>query len=125
MRVISLLLVVVLALGCSSRGVVPKEIIQQDKMADIIVDVSLAESFTEMFIMKDSSLIKDTVLKKEISKVLALHKTSVQHFTTSYSFYSKHPGLFKIMMDTAGARVNRRRDKAYAAPMLAVPKNPD
>lgn len=123
MRVALVLLFALLAEGCSTSGQVPDEIIQQDKMADIIVDVSLAESFTEMFIMKDSSLVKDTVLKKEISKVLALHAISIKQFSKSYTYYSKNPGVFKLMMDTASARVNRRRDKMYATPMVPVPKN--
>jgi hypothetical protein len=92
-------------------------------MADIIVDISLAESFTEMFIMKDSSLVKDSVLKKEISKVLALHNTTIELFSTSYAYYSKHPGVFKVMMDSASARVNLRRDRMYATPLAPLPKS--
>ncbi len=110
--------------ACSTdNSTVPDNIIQQDKMADIIVDISLAESFTEMFIMKDSSLVKDSVLKNEISKVLALHKISIPSFSTSYNYYSKHPSVFKVMMDSASARVNVRRDRMYATPLAPLPKS--
>ena len=124
MRIFFFLCCVLYITGCSpDNRTVPDNFIQQDKMADIIVDISLAESFTEMFIMKDSSLVKDSVLKKEISKVLALHNTTIELFSTSYAYYSKHPGVFKVMMDSASARVNLRRDRMYATPLAPLPKS--
>ncbi len=79
------------------------QIIEQEKMTEVIRDIILAETYVDFFLKKDTTVNKDTLLKREIDKVLSLHKTDVQTFSASYRYYKNHPELFKVIVDSASA----------------------
>jgi hypothetical protein len=93
---------------------IPKGIIKINPMADILLDIAVAESYTESYILKDSTLNKDSVYKSEISKVLQLHNTDPSGFSRSYSFYADHPTLFKIVVDSTHDRAVRKKQRVYS-----------
>ena len=64
---------------------IPKGIIKINPMADILLDIAVAESYSESYILKDSTLNKDSVYKSEISKILQLHNTDPTVFSKSYN----------------------------------------
>jgi len=107
-----LFIVFLLSLSISCKQQVPKELIGIDSMADILFDISLAEGFTETFLLKDTSLVKDSVYQTEINKVLQFHKTSPKVFSKSYIYYTQEPVLFKQVMDSANARALRYKEEA-------------
>ena len=100
-------------ISCSTGFDIPTNIIKPSSMADILVDVSIAEGFSESFLYKDSLSKKDSVLKKEVSRVLQIHNISPNEFSKSYKFYSSRPIIFKMVMDSANARIIRGKDKEY------------
>ena len=100
--------------SCDRDSHVPSGIINVDPMADILMDISMAEAFSESFLLIDSTLKKDSVLKMEISKVYKLHNTDPIKFSKSYTFYTTKPVLFKIVMDSANARIIRNREREFA-----------
>ena len=93
---------------------IPREIIKINPMADILLDIAVAESYTESYLLKDSTLNKDSVYKSEISKVLQLHNTDPSIFSKSYSFYTDHPTLFKIVVDSSHDRSVRKKERVYS-----------
>ena len=99
--------------SCDRESYIPRGIIKLDPMADILVDISAAEAFSESFLLTDTLLKKDSVLKMEISKVYKLHNTDPIQFSKSYTFYTTKPVLFKIVMDSANARVIRNREREF------------
>ena len=99
-----------LSISCKQR--VPEDLIGIDSMADIIFDISLAEGFTETFLLKDTSLVKDSAYKAELNKVLQFHKTSPSVFSKSYIYYTQQPVLFKRVLDSANARAIRYKEEA-------------
>lgn len=88
-------------------------LIKENEMSDIINDLSLAEAYVETYLMRDTSLHKDSLLKKEMQKVFKIHQVEEEQFSRSYGFYLKHPDLFKIIIDSANDRASRSRDRAY------------
>ena len=96
--------------GCSNKS--SNDIIEVDPMAEIIFDISLAEGFVETFLLKDTTLLKDSVYQSEINKVLQLHKTTPAIFSKSYTYYTQKPILFKQVMDSANARALRYKEEA-------------
>jgi hypothetical protein len=99
--------------SCRNDNNIPPSMIQPNPMADILVDIAIAEGFAETYIFKDSLSKKDSVLNKEISKVLQMHNIKQQQFSKSYQFYAIRPNLYKIVMDSANARIIRAKEKEF------------
>ncbi|MEY3433071.1 MAG: hypothetical protein RL131_1007 [Bacteroidota bacterium] len=112
-RTFSLVLVwmSLLAWACTSNS--STAVIDQNKMADILFDVALAEGYVESYLMKDSLAKKDSLLQREIDKVLKIHRVDSKQFTSSYNFYRKNPSKFKELADTANNRAIRNRETIY------------
>lgn len=88
-------------------------ILDQNKMADLLNEIALAEGFAETYHFKDTLQSKDSMIQRELDKVLQLHKISMKQFTQSYHYYKTHPEEFKVLVDTANARAVRNRDLIY------------
>ena len=100
-------------ISCTSEFDIPSNMLKPSSMADIVVDISIAEGFSESFLYKDTLSKKDSVLKKEISKVLQLHKITPTEFSRNYKFYSSRPSIYKIVMDSANARIIRGKEREF------------
>ncbi len=96
--------------ACKNDKNIPSNIINPTLMSDILVDIAIAEGFSESFLFKDSLSKKDSVLKKEISKVLQTHNIKQQQFSKSYQYYAIRPNLYKVVMDSANARIIRGKE---------------
>lgn len=105
---------VVISLFACQNGNESKEILNQDEMADVLNDITLAEGFVESYMFKDSALNKDSAVQAEIDKALQLRRVSTALFTRSYRYYQAHPDQFKLIADTANARASKARDNSYS-----------
>jgi hypothetical protein len=99
--------------SCDGGNFSEDGILDQNKMADLLNEVALAEGFAESYLFKDTLQSKDTLVQKELDKVLQLNKISMKQFTKSYHYYKTHPEEFKVMVDTANARASRNREQIY------------
>jgi len=93
------LLFLLLIMGCGT-GQVPADIIQPAEMQAILWDVARAESLSTDLAVKDSTLNKIAAVKVLAREVFALHHTSADAFEKSYRWYTAHPDLFKVMLDS-------------------------
>lgn len=100
--------------SCSGIEFGSVDVIEKNRMANILYDIALAEAFVETYQLKDSSLNKDSALQKEIDLVLKFHGVEPQRFSKSYQFYQQHPQDFKILIDTANSRAIRNRENSYS-----------
>lgn len=99
--------------SCSGNKEHNQEIIDQDKMSNIMYDVLLAESFVESYLMKDTTLNKDSLLKVEMDKVLKVYGITSNTFSQSYLYYKSHPLQLEIVMDSAHERAVRGRTDVF------------
>lgn len=99
--------------SCKNDNKIPSNMIAPNLMADILVDIAIAEGFSESYLFKDTLSKKDSVLKKEISKVLQTHNIKQQQFSKSYQFYAIRPNLYKVVMDSANARIIRGKENEF------------
>lgn len=102
-----------LIVSCAGKKNNDHLILDQDKMASIIYDVLLAESFVESYLMKDTTSNKDSLLKVEMDKVLKIYGISSKTFSESYLFYKAHPIQLEIVMDSAHERAARGRTDVF------------
>lgn len=105
----------VLAIACSGNKP-PSKIIQPHEMGNILFEISMAEEFVSVYVAKDSSKNKDVELQKEYQKIFLLHGVTEAKFEKSYSYYRSHINMFKVMMDSLNARVQRARNDLYRMP---------
>ena len=105
---------VIISLFACQNGNESKEILNQDEMADVLNDITLAEGFVESYMFKDSALNKDSAVQAEIDKALQLRRVSTALFIRSYRYYQAHPDQFKLIADTANARASKARDNSYS-----------
>ena len=99
--------------SCSGSKVGEQQILDQDKMSNVIYDVLLAESYVESYLMKDTILNKDSLLQVEMDKVLKVYGITAKIFSDSYLYYKAHPTQLEIVMDSAHERAVRGRTDIF------------
>lgn len=100
-------------ISCSGNKSGMQSIIDEDKMANIMYDVLLAESYVESYLMKDTTLNKDSLLKVEMDKVMKVYGITSTNFTESYLYYKAHPLQLEKVMDSAHERAVRGRTDVF------------
>ena len=100
-------------ISCSGNKSGMQSIIDEDKMANIMYDVLLAESYVESYLMKDTTLNKDSLLKVEMDKVMKVYGITSTSFTESYLYYKAHPLQLEKVMDSAHERAVRGRTDVF------------
>lgn len=113
MRCTLFLFFIVIVVSCNNLSKQGEEILNEDKMAAVIYDVLLAESFAESYLMKDTMKNKDSILKIEMDKVLKVHSISSQTFAKSYLFYKSNPLTLEHILDSANERAVRERTDVF------------
>lgn len=99
--------------SCSETKSGSGSVIDEDKMANIMYDVLLAESYVESYLMKDTTLNKDSLLKVEMDKVMKVYGITSANFTESYLFYKAHPLQLEKVLDSAHERAVRGRTDVF------------
>ena len=97
--------------ACKNKNTSADTIIASDKMEKVLWDIYQADAFTENFQKKDSSKnfkIENTGLQK---KIFDLHKVSKESFYKSYQYYSSHPDIMHIMLDSITSKAERENGK--------------
>lgn len=99
--------------SCSRNNSGSSSIIDEDKMSTIMYDVLLAESYVESYLMKDTMLNKDSLLKVEMDKVMKVYGITSANFTASYLYYKAHPLQLEKVLDSAHERAVRGRTDVF------------
>lgn len=107
----NILFICLVMISCSKQS--KKEILGKEKMIEMITEVSLADAYAEVYILKDSTLKRDSVLQQELNAVYKINQVTQNQFAESYHFYSSNPKIFKEIIDSAHARAYRKKDKIY------------
>lgn len=89
------------------------EILKEKQMVHMINEMAMAESFAESYMFRDTLKSKDSILKIEIDKVLAINHITAEQFSESYQYYKKRPAVFKVLIDSANALALRNRELIY------------
>gem|GEM_PF-6064730 len=101
--------------ACGEAGKVPKGVIEQEKMTQILMDMNFADVFSREMpnaFLAHTDSAREQQLKESYLQILQLHKVSVKEFMDSYSYYESHADKLKIMYDSMEARVKRMKVEA-------------
>lgn len=103
-------------LSCSRSGTTPADILNQEKMAALLFDISMSEGHIENAYFRDSAKSRDSMLKVELDRVLLIHGVTQADFLRSYQFYRSRPHLYKMMVDSLQAQNQRDQSQMYLQP---------
>ena len=103
-------------LSCSRSKHIPSEVLDQERMSELLFDISMAEGHVENAYFRDSAKSRDSILKVELDRVLKIHGVKQAEFLASYRFYKSRPHLYKVMVDSLQARNQRDQQQMYLQP---------
>lgn len=103
----------VLAYSCSTDGKSAKPSIGQDQMANLLSEIALAEGYAETYLLRDTTLDRDSIIRTQVDLVFKIRKVDQTQFRSSYKYYRQHPQIFKVLLDTANARASKNRDEIH------------
>lgn len=108
MKTISIVFLFFVFTGCSS-GPVPNNVLQPEKMQQVVYDLFRADEFVSNFVSKDSTA--DLKKKRSIlyEQVFKLHNTTRKDFYASYRYYQQHPDVQKALFDSLNERLNHTK----------------
>lgn len=87
--------------ACKGKNKIPADVLTQKKMQAVMWDMMRADHFlTDYVFSKDPKLDKTEESFKYYQQIFAIHQTNTEQFRKSYSFYTSHPALFKVIMDS-------------------------
>lgn len=105
-----LILIVSMAInlaGCTEEEEAPKGTLSEEKMADILTDIHIAESRVTRIQLKslDSSILIFDKLKQEIWKK---NKVDTVVYKNSYAYYMTHPTYMNRIYENVAKKMDAR-----------------
>jgi len=91
-------------LGCKNKNKVPHGIIPENKMEMMIWDMVRADEFITSLEINPDSTNKKTESIKLYEQIFRIYNSSKKEFQKSLSFYTSHPALLKVMMDSLSVK---------------------
>jgi len=102
---------IILLMGCSGKDSIPNDIIEPKPMQKIVWDMLQADEVAFQNKLKDTSIVLKTESFRLYDQVFAVHKTSREAFYKSYTYYQKHPQLYKTLMEGVKSLGGKEREK--------------
>ncbi len=121
------LVLFVFTVSCSNRTGIPKDILPQDSMKQVMIDVLTASQYSAQYIAKDSlKHDKRKANQQMLEDIFRIHHITKETFKQSLQFYESRPDLNKQIFDSLSAYANRHQKDIYApaSKPIAVPGHP-
>jgi len=86
--------------SCKHQDRLPKGVLPQDKMQEVMWDMMNAGQYISAYVLTKDSLDKIGESTRVYGQVLQLHAVSREEFEKSYAYYREHPELMKVILDS-------------------------
>jgi hypothetical protein len=100
-------------LACGRQDDIPADVLPGERMGNVLFEITMAEAFLENYVFRDSTVKRDSALRRELETVLQANRISQESFRKSYAWYKQHPAVFRVVVDTMYARSQRSQEKLY------------
>lgn len=100
-----------LLLACGGRNNLPKGVLSEKKMTEVLWDVMQADQFlTDFVFSRDTaqSLDKRKETIRLYRRIFASHKISEETFRQSFAYYKSRPEKLKVVLDSVANSKNTR-----------------
>jgi hypothetical protein len=112
-----LIMLLLTGAGCKDKKSVPRSILPEDKMEQVMWDMAQADQYSALYLAKDSAHIdRKAETMRLYAEVFRLHQVTPEEFRKSYRYYLDHPELNQVLFDSTIARGYRARSEAYDLP---------
>ena len=92
---------------CSDKNKIPKGILPQLKMREVMRDMILADEFVTLYIWKNDSAINRLGESVQYyDQIFLIHGIKKEQFQKSLSYYRAHPDFLKTIVDSLNAKMN-------------------
>lgn len=91
----------------SCKESTPSGIIKPKEMQEVLWDVLKADALSQELVKSDSSRSISSENVKLTNKVFLIHNITKEQFEKSYSYYTHHPDVMQIMLDSINTRQMR------------------
>lgn len=91
----------------SCKESTPSGIIKPKEMQEVLWDVLKADALSQELVKSDSSRSISSENVKLTNKVFLIHNITKEQFEMSYSYYTHHPDIMQIMLDSINTRQMR------------------
>jgi Domain of unknown function (DUF4296) len=116
-RGVLLIMLILAGAGCSDKNSVPRDILPENKMEQVMWDMAQADQYAALYLAKDSAHIdRKAETMRLYAEVFRLHEVTPEEFRKSYRYYLDHPELNQVLFDSVIARGYRARSEAYEQP---------
>jgi hypothetical protein len=90
-----------LLVSCGGSNSVPDSVIQPEKMETLLFDMLRADQFLADYVFPlDSTVSKPKESVALYNKIFEIHGVTADQFKKSFGYYSDHPALLRIVMDS-------------------------
>ena len=96
--------------SCSGKQKIPSDILPPEKMKNIVWDILQAQSMSVEIAARDSSIDKQSSLNRLINEAFRLNQTDSVNYNKSYDWYTAHPEIMKIFLDSLYQQKQRNKD---------------
>ena len=111
MRFFLFIILIISNFACIRDNKIPKDVIPQNQMRNIMWDLMRADAYVTDFVMRDSTLDKKAESAKLYEKIFDIHATTRETFKKSLAFYQGRPDLFKVISDSL--RIDEKKSQQY------------
>ena len=91
---------VLLFFSCKDNNKLPKNVLPEDKMREVLWDMMNAGQYLSSYVLTKDSIDKIGESTKIYGQVLQMHAVSKEVFEKSYAYYREHPELMKVILDS-------------------------
>ena len=107
-----ILFIVLLFVSCSSETSVPNDLLQPDKMTDVMEDIYLSEGIVANIGSQDRAAERQMAIDY-YSVVYKKYKVDSTIFRKSFDYYSMHPKLMQEIHEQVIDRLSKKNLELY------------
>ncbi|HEU4858790.1 MAG TPA: DUF4296 domain-containing protein [Chitinophagaceae bacterium] len=100
MRILLFFILTIFFSACVRNNKIPKGIIAQNEMRELMWDLMRADAYISEFVMKDSSRNQKAESAILYEQIFTIHSTTAEIFKRSLAFYQNRPDLLKAITDS-------------------------
>jgi len=113
MRFFCLLCVTIMMAACANDSKMPKDVIPQQKMKEVLFDVLRAQEYASTKYGFDTLAVNKNMAVM-LQQVFEIHKISKENFYDSFQYYEAHPDKNKELFDSLTAYTAQKRQDIYS-----------
>jgi Domain of unknown function (DUF4296) len=95
----------IIIFSCSDKNKIPKDILQKEKMQEVLWGMISAGEYLDGYVLKKDSIDQVIEKAKIYNHVFQVYHITKEGFDKSYKYYKEHPDMMKKILDSLSKRL--------------------